>query len=56
MTAAHIKCSKALRSLHFDWIQDPEVVLNNKLKTVGFESEYLETDPDYLKFFTKSCI
>jgi len=38
MTAAHIKCSEALRSLRFAWVQDQEVVLNEKLKTVGLES------------------
>jgi len=42
-TDIHDKCSKVLRSLRFEWIQDPEVVLNECLKTVGLESEYLET-------------
>jgi len=37
--------------LRFDWIQDPEVVLDEKLKTVGLECEYLETDPELFKVF-----
>jgi len=45
MTAAHVKCFKVLHSLRFDWLQDPEVVLDKKPKTVGLASEYLETDP-----------
>jgi len=51
MTAAHLKCSKALCNLRFDWIQAPEVVLDEKLKTVDLESEYLETDPELFKVF-----
>jgi len=27
MTSVHDRCSRALRDLHFDWTQDPEVVL-----------------------------
>ena len=55
-TDTHDKCSKVLRSLCFDWIQDPDVVLNECLKTVGLESEYLETDFELLKFFVASYI
>ena len=51
MTAAHEKCSKVLHSLRFDWAQDPEVVLNERLKTIGLESEYLETDLELFKVF-----
>ena len=51
MTAAHEKCSKALRSLRFDWTQDPEIVLNERLKTIGLESEYLKTDLELFKVF-----
>jgi len=50
-TDAHEKCSKVLRSLRFDWTQDPEIVLNEKLKTIGLESEYLETDWELFKVF-----
>ena len=45
-TQIYYKCSKALRNLRFDWTQDPEVVLRERLKTVGLESEYLKTDPE----------
>jgi len=41
MTDAHAKCSKVLRSLRFDWIKDPIVVLDEKLKTVGLTADYL---------------
>jgi len=51
MTAAHEKCSKVLRSLRFDWAQDPEVVLNERLKTIGLESEYLKTELELFKVF-----
>jgi len=47
----HNKCSKVLRNLRFDWVQDPEVVLNEKLKTVDLTSEYLETDLELFKVF-----
>jgi len=53
MTAAHVKCSKVLRSLRFDWAQDPEVVLDEKLQVVGLESEYLETDLELFEVFHK---
>jgi len=49
MTAAHAECSKVLRSLRFDWIQDPVVVLDENLKTVGFTAEYLKTDIELFK-------
>jgi len=53
MKNVHDRCSKALRFLCFDWIQDPEEVLNKKLKTVGLESEYLETDLKLFDVFRK---
>ena len=40
------KFSKALRNLRFDWTQDPEVVLSERLKTIGLESEHLKIDPE----------
>jgi len=43
-TDAHEKCSKVLRILRFDWTQDLEIVLNERLQTIGLESEYLKTD------------
>jgi len=51
MTAAHEKCSKVLRSLRFHWAKYPEVVLNERLKAIGWESEYLETDLELFKVF-----
>jgi len=53
MKAVNNRSSKVLRFLCFDWIQDPEEVLNEKLKTVGLESEYLETDLKLFEFFRK---
>jgi len=32
MTNAHDRCSRALRDLRFDWIQDPEVVLDTDME------------------------
>ena len=51
LTDAHEECSKVLRSLRFDWTQDPKVVLNETLKTVGLEYEYLETDLELFRVF-----
>jgi len=45
------ECSKVLCSLRFDLVQDPEIVLNEKLKTIGLESEYLEKDLELFKVF-----
>jgi len=48
MTSAHEKCSCALRNLRFDWIQDPGVVLSERLKDVGLDFDYIKT---YLELF-----
>jgi len=53
MTAAQVKCFKVLRSLRFDWVQDPEVVLDEKLQVVDLESECLETDLELFEVFHK---
>jgi len=50
-TDAHEKCSKVLRNLRFDWTQDHEIVLNERLKTICLESEYLKTDLELFKVF-----
>jgi len=50
-TNAHEKCSKVLRSLRFDWTQDNEIVLNERLKTIGLESVYVKTDLELFKVF-----
>jgi len=47
------RCSKALRFLRFDWIQDPKEVLNENLRTVDLESEYLETGLKLFEVFRK---
>ena len=41
MTAVDVKCFKVLRSLRFDETQDPEIVLNGRVKTIGLKSQYL---------------
>jgi len=55
-TDTHEKCFKVLRNLRFDWTQDPEIVRNERLTTIGLESEYLKTDLELFKFFIKSYI
>jgi len=52
-TDTHDKCSKVLRNLRFDWIQDREVVLVEKLKVVGLESACLETDLELFEVYRK---
>jgi len=53
MTDEHDRCSRAISFLRFNWIQDPEVVLDEKLKTVGLESVYFETDIELFDVFRK---
>jgi len=48
---AHRRCSEAIRFLHFNWFQNPEVILNERLQTVGLNSEYLKNDPELFKIF-----
>ena len=45
-TNVHDRCSRALRDLHFDWTQDPEVVLSERLKTIDLETDYLKADSE----------
>ena len=53
---AHDRCSRAIRSLRFNWIQNPEVILNEKLQTVGLNSDYLKNDPELFEvFWRKLC-
>jgi len=33
MTAAHLKCSKALRNLRFDWMANDRYVAPDKMQT-----------------------
>jgi len=53
MIDARVKCSNVLLRLRFDWIQDPEVVLDEKSQVVGLESEYLEIDLELFEVFHK---
>ena len=50
---AHDICSKAIRSLRFNWIQNPETMLDERLQTVGLRSEYLKNDPKLFEIFRK---
>jgi len=50
-TDAHKRCSRAIRFLRFKWIQNPAVILNEKLQTVGLNSDYLQTDPKLFEVF-----
>jgi len=45
-TDAHYRCSRAIRSLRFNWIKNTEVILGEKLQTVGLNSGYLKNDPE----------
>jgi len=54
MTNAHDRCSRALRDLRVDWTQDPEVVLSERLKTIGLESDYLKTDPELFQGYCRN--
>jgi len=50
---AHNRCSRAIRFLRFNWIQNPEVILNEKLETVGLNSDYLKDDPELFEVFRR---
>jgi len=52
-TDAHDKCSKVLLNLCFNWIQNPEVILGEKLQTVGLNSDYLKNDLELFEVFRK---
>jgi len=53
LTDAHDRCSRATRSLRFNWIQNPEVILCEKLQTVCLNSGYLKKDPELFEVFRK---
>ena len=40
------KCLYVLRNLRCYWMQDPEVALNEALKTIVLDSDYLKTSPE----------
>jgi len=50
---AHDRCSRAIRFLRFNWIQNPEVILNEKVQTVGLTSDYLKNDPELIEVFQR---
>ena len=50
---AHDRCSRAIQSLRFNWIQNPETMLEERLQTVGLRSEYLKSDPELFEVFRK---
>ena len=52
-TDAYERCSKAIRSLYFNWFQNPEVILNEKLQTVGLNSGYLKDDTELFEVFRR---
>ena len=52
-TNVHDRCSRALRDLHFDWTQDPEVVLSEILKTIDLETDYLKTDSELFEGYCR---
>jgi len=53
-TDAHNRCSRAIRFLRFNWIQNPEVILNEKPQTVGLNSDYLKNDPELFEVFRQN--
>jgi len=52
-TGAHKRCSRAIRFLHFNLIQNPEGILNEKLQTVGLNSDYLKNYPELFEVFRR---
>jgi len=53
LTELHDKCFGAMRSLRFNWFQNPVVVLDKKLKTIGLNSDYLTNDRGLFEVFQK---
>jgi len=50
---AHDRCSRAIRFLLLNWIQNPELILNEKLQTVGLNSDYLKNDHKLFEVFLR---
>jgi len=50
-TDAHDTWSRSVRSLRFNWNQNPELILGEKLQTVGLNSDYLKNDPELFEVF-----
>jgi len=48
---AHERCSEAIRSLRFNWFQNPEEISNEQLQSIGLNSDYLKIEPVLLELF-----
>jgi len=53
LTELHDKCFRTIRSSRFNWVQNPEVILNEKLQTVGLNSVYLKNNPELFDVFRR---
>jgi len=53
MTNAQGKCFHVLRNLRFNWMQDPEVVLSEALKTIDLDLDYLKTNPELFEIYRR---
>jgi len=53
MTNAQEKCFYILRDLRCNWMQDPEVVLSEALKTIGLDSDQLTTNPELFEIYRR---
>jgi len=51
LTDAQRRCAEAIRFLRFNWFQNPEVISNEQLQTVGLNSEYLKNDLELFEIF-----
>jgi len=52
----HDKCFRAIRSSRFNWVQNPAVMLDKKLQTIGLNLDYLKKILDCLGYVENSCI
>jgi len=50
-TDAHDRCFRAIRTLRFNWIRNPETMFDERLPAVGLRSEYLKNDPELFEVF-----
>jgi len=53
MTNVQEKCLHVLHDLRCNWVQDPEAVLSEALKTIGLDSDYLKTNPELFEIYRK---
>ena len=52
-TDIHDRCFRTIRFLRFNWVQNPEVLFNETLQTVGLNSDYLRNDPELFEVFRR---